>query len=117
MMHGDPEPLKCKMDGYVYAVKGHLALKGSMSNRRQSNYDKALTKHKGLEEECAALKQKEDELLKDLEDVRQRMDKVTSDLGDSRNSLTTLEATMHATKRRVEELEAKKYCTCRQSEC
>ncbi|KAL2943627.1 Occludin [Bienertia sinuspersici] len=90
MMHGDPEPLKCKMDGYVYAVKGHLSLKASMSNRRrsdeveeerlaaveelklaESNYDMALTKHKGLEEECAALKQKKDELLKELEDVRQ----------------------------------------------
>ncbi|KAL2943626.1 7-cyano-7-deazaguanine synthase [Bienertia sinuspersici] len=123
MIHGDPKPWKCKVDGYVWVVKGHLALKASLSDRRrsdqveeerlavveelqlaESNYDTALTKHKGLEEESAALKQKEDELLKELEDVRQQMDKVTSDLGDNRNSLTTLEATVHATKRRVEEL-------------
>ncbi|KAL2943625.1 Plasma kallikrein [Bienertia sinuspersici] len=90
MMYGDPEPLKCKVDGYVWAVKGHLALKASLSDSRpsgqveeerlvvveelklaESNYDTALTKHKGLKEECASLKQKEDELLKELEDVRQ----------------------------------------------
>ncbi|KAL2896031.1 hypothetical protein RDABS01_037815 [Bienertia sinuspersici] len=125
IIHGDPEPLKCKVDGYVWDVKGHLALKESLSDRRrsdqveeerlaaveelklaESSYDTTLTKHKGIEEESAALKQKEDELLKELEVVRQRMHKVTSDLGDNRNSLTTLEATVHATKRRVEELEA-----------
>ncbi|KAL2930495.1 Serine/threonine-protein phosphatase 7 long form-like protein [Bienertia sinuspersici] len=37
MMHGDPEPLKCKVDGYVWAVKGHLALKASLSDRRRSD--------------------------------------------------------------------------------
>ncbi|KAL2922257.1 hypothetical protein RDABS01_013748 [Bienertia sinuspersici] len=128
MMHGDPEPLKCKVDGYVWAVKGHLALKESLSDRRQrlaaveelklaeSSYDTALTKHKGLEEESVALKQKKDELLKELEDVRQRMDKVTSDLGDNRNSLTTLEATVHSTKRRVEELEAVLVCSAEEME-
>ncbi|KAL2943628.1 Myocilin [Bienertia sinuspersici] len=90
MMNGDPEPLKCKVDGYVWAGKGHLALKVSLSGRRtsgqvkeerlavveelklaESNYDMVLNKHKGLEEECASLMQKEDELLKELEDVRQ----------------------------------------------
>ncbi|KAL2944067.1 hypothetical protein RDABS01_032414, partial [Bienertia sinuspersici] len=135
MMHGDPEPLKCKVDGYVWAVKGHLALKASLSDRRrsdqveeerlaaveelklaESNYDTALTKHKGLEEESAALKRREDELLKELEDVRQRMDQVTSDLGDNRNSMTTLEATVHATKRRVEELEAVPVCSAEETE-
>ncbi|KAL2894136.1 hypothetical protein RDABS01_010045 [Bienertia sinuspersici] len=135
MMHGDPEPLKCKVDGYVWAVKGHLALKASLSDRRrsdqveeerlaaveelklaESSYDTALTKHKGLEEESAALKRREDELLKELEDVRQRMDQVTSDLGDNKNSMTTLEATVHATKRRVEELEAVPVCSAKEME-
>ncbi|KAL2930466.1 hypothetical protein RDABS01_035876 [Bienertia sinuspersici] len=135
MMHGDLEPLKCKVDGYVWAVKGHLALKESLSDRRhfdqveeerlaaveelklaKSSYDTALTKHKELEEESVALKQKKDELLKELEDVRQRMDKVTSDLGDNRNSLTTLEATVHSTKRRVEELEAVPVCSAEEME-
>ncbi|KAL2922485.1 Tropomyosin [Bienertia sinuspersici] len=135
MMHGDPEPLKCKVDGYVWAVKGHLALKASLSDRRrsdqveeerlaaveelklaESSYDTALTKHKGLEEESAALKRREDELLKELEDVRQRMDQVTSDLGDNKNSMTTLEATVHATKRRVEELEAVPVCSAEEME-
>ncbi|KAL2943450.1 Tropomyosin [Bienertia sinuspersici] len=135
MMHGDPEPLRCKVDGYVWAVKGHLALKASLSDRRrsdqveeerlaaveelklaESSYDTALAKHKGLEEESAALKRREDELLKELEDVRQRMDQVTSDLGDNKNSMTTLEATVHATKRRVEELEAVPVCSAEEME-
>ncbi|KAL2938960.1 Phenylalanine--tRNA ligase beta subunit [Bienertia sinuspersici] len=74
VMHGDPEPLKCKVDEYVWAAKGHLALKASLSNRRRSDqvegerlavvdelklvesiYDTTLTKHKGLEEESVAL--------------------------------------------------------------
>ncbi|KAL2922648.1 Heat stress transcription factor A-1a [Bienertia sinuspersici] len=63
----------CKADEYVWAVKDHLALKASLSNR-------LLTKRKGLEEESAALKKKEDDLLKELEDLRQRMDQVTNDL-------------------------------------
>ncbi|KAL2896036.1 hypothetical protein RDABS01_037820 [Bienertia sinuspersici] len=94
MMHGDPEPLKCKVDGYVWAVKGHLALKASLSDRlhsdqveeerlaaveelklAESSYNTALTKHKGLEEESAALKRREDELLKELEDVRREWTK------------------------------------------
>ncbi|KAL2924452.1 Dehydrogenase patE [Bienertia sinuspersici] len=116
---------KCKVDEYVWAVKGHLALKTSLSNHRrsdqvrkerlaiveelklaESSYDAALTKHQELEEESVALKKKEDEILKELKDVRQRMNQVTNDLGDNGNPLTTLEATVHATKRRVEEFEA-----------
>ncbi|KAL2938385.1 hypothetical protein RDABS01_021834 [Bienertia sinuspersici] len=108
-MHDDPKPLKYKVDEYVWAVKGHLTLKASLSDRRcsdqveeerlavveelklaESSYDAALTKHQGLKEESIALKKKEDELLKELEDVRQRMDQVTNDIGDNRNSLTTL---------------------------
>ncbi|KAL2895349.1 E3 ubiquitin-protein ligase TRIM71 [Bienertia sinuspersici] len=135
MMDGDPEPLKCKVDGYVWALKGHLALKASLSDRPhsdqveeerlaavetlklvESSYDTTLTKHKGLEEESAALKRREDELLKELEDVRQRMDQVTNDLGDNRNSLTTLETTVNATKRRVEELEAVLVCSAEEME-
>ncbi|KAL2938251.1 E3 ubiquitin-protein ligase TRIM71 [Bienertia sinuspersici] len=135
VMHGDPEPLKCMVDEYVWSVKSHLALKASLSDRRrsdqveeerlaveeelrlaESSYDTTLTKHKGLEEEGAALKKKEDELLKELEDVRQRMDQVANDLGDNRNSLTTLEATMHATKKRVEELEAVPVCNAEEME-
>ncbi|KAL2944496.1 Glucosamine-6-phosphate deaminase [Bienertia sinuspersici] len=30
VMHGDPKPLKCKVDEYVWAVKGHLSLKTSL---------------------------------------------------------------------------------------
>ncbi|KAL2897225.1 Protein Hook-like protein 3 [Bienertia sinuspersici] len=135
VMHGDPEPLKCKVDEYVWAVKSHLALKASLSDRRrsdqveeerlaiekelrlaESSYETTLTKHKGLEEEGAALKKKEDELLKELEDVRQRIDQVANDLDDNRNSLTTLEATVHTTKRRVEELEAVPVCNAEEME-
>ncbi|KAL2897523.1 Myosin-6 [Bienertia sinuspersici] len=133
VMHGDPEPLKCKVDEYVWAVKGHLGLKSSLPDRHRSDqverlaaveelklakssYDTTLTKHKGLEEESARPKKKEDELLKELEDVHQRMDEVTNDLGDNRNSLTTLEATVHATKRRVEELEAVPMCSAEEME-
>ncbi|KAL2933242.1 putative ABC transporter ATP-binding protein y4gM [Bienertia sinuspersici] len=108
MMHGDPEPLKCKVDEYVWAVKGHLALKASF-------YDAVLTKHQGLEEESVALKKKEYELLKELEDVRQQMGQVTNDIGNYRGSLTTLEATVHATKRRVE-LEAVPMCSAEEME-
>ncbi|KAL2904073.1 Photoreceptor cilium actin regulator [Bienertia sinuspersici] len=32
VMHGDPEPLKCKVDEYVWAVKSHLALKAILSD-------------------------------------------------------------------------------------
>ncbi|KAL2922228.1 Tropomyosin [Bienertia sinuspersici] len=135
VIHGDPEPLKCKVDEYVWAVKSHLALKASLSDRLRSDqveeerlaveeelrlaefsYDTTLTKHKGLEEEGATLKKKEDELLKELEDVRQRMDQVANDLSDNRNSLTTLEATMHATKRCVKELEAAPVCNAEEME-
>ncbi|KAL2943227.1 7-cyano-7-deazaguanine synthase [Bienertia sinuspersici] len=134
-MHGDPEPLKCKVDEYGWAVKGHLALKASFSGCRRSNqvekerlavveeiklakssYDAALTKHKGLEDESAALEKKEDELLNELEDVCRRMDQVTNDLGDNRNSLTTLEATVQATKRHVEKLEAVLVCSTKEME-
>ncbi|KAL2937020.1 Tropomyosin, partial [Bienertia sinuspersici] len=113
VMYGDPKSLKCKVDEYVWVVKGHLALKESLSDRhhsdqveeeRLSTYDATLTKHKVLEEESVALKKKEYELLKELEDVHQRMKRVTNDLGDNKSSLTTLEATVHATKRHVEEL-------------
>ncbi|KAL2900616.1 Protein MAIN-LIKE 2 [Bienertia sinuspersici] len=72
VMRGDPEPLKCKVDEYVWAVKSHLALKASLSDRRRSDQvEEERVVHKGLEEEGAALKKKEDELLKELEDVRQ----------------------------------------------
>ncbi|KAL2937794.1 Spike glycoprotein [Bienertia sinuspersici] len=82
----------------------------------ESSFYAALTKHKGLEEESVALKKKEDELLKELEEVHQRMDQVTNDLGDDRNSLTTLKATMQAMKRRVEELEAVSMCSTKEME-
>ncbi|KAL2905365.1 Telomerase reverse transcriptase [Bienertia sinuspersici] len=113
VMHGDPEPLKCKVDEYVWAVKSHLALKASLSDRRrsdqveeerhaieeelrlaESSYETTLTKHKGLEEEGAGLKKKEDGLLKELEDV----------------------PTVHAAKRRVEELEAVPVCNAEEME-
>ncbi|KAL2904847.1 putative methylthioribose-1-phosphate isomerase, partial [Bienertia sinuspersici] len=109
MMHGDHEPLKCKVDGYVWAVKGHLALKASLSDCRRSDHmeDERLAvveelklAESRLEEESAAVKQKEDKLLKELEDVRQRLDQVTNDLNNSRSFLTTLEATVHTTKKR-----------------
>ncbi|KAL2905019.1 Zona pellucida sperm-binding protein 3 receptor [Bienertia sinuspersici] len=99
VIHGNPEPLKCKVDEYVWAVKGHLALKESLSDRRrsvqveeerlavveelklvESSYDTALTKHKGLE----------------IFDY-------------SRSSV-------HATKRRVEELEAVPACCAEEME-
>ncbi|KAL2901553.1 E3 ubiquitin-protein ligase TRIM71 [Bienertia sinuspersici] len=115
VMYGNPEPLKSKVDEYVWAIKGHHALNTSLSDR-QSGYDKALIKHKELEEENAALKKKEDELLKELEDVRQRMDQVINYLGDNRNSLTTLETTVHATKRRMEELEVVPVCSAEEME-
>ncbi|KAL2926831.1 Kinesin-like protein KIFC1 [Bienertia sinuspersici] len=105
---------KCKVDEYVWAVKSHLALKASLSNHRRSdqveeerlaieeelrladsNYDATLTKHKILEEEGAALKKKEDELLKELEDIQ---------------------TTLHTTKRRVEELEAVPVCNAEEME-
>ncbi|KAL2900285.1 E3 ubiquitin-protein ligase TRIM71 [Bienertia sinuspersici] len=125
VMHGDPEPLKCKVDEYVWAVKSHLALKASLSDRRRSDQveEERLAIEKELrlaesrlEEEGAALKKKEDELLKELEDVRQRIDQVANDLDDNRNSLTTLEATVHTTKRRVEELEAVPVCNAEEME-
>ncbi|KAL2904192.1 Myosin-6 [Bienertia sinuspersici] len=135
VMHGDPEPLKCKVDKYVWAVKGHLALKASLSDRHrsdqveeerlatmeelklaESSYDAALTKHQGLEEESVALKKKEDEPFKELEDVHQRMDQVTNDIGDNKNTWTTLETTVHATKRRMEELEAVPMCSVEEME-
>ncbi|KAL2937920.1 putative methylthioribose-1-phosphate isomerase [Bienertia sinuspersici] len=116
VMHDDPEPLKCKVDEYVWAIKDHLALKASVSDRRssdqveeerltvaeelklaESSCDAILTKHKGLEEENAALKKKEDELLKE-------------------NSSTTLEATVHAMKRRLDELEAFPVCNTEEME-
>ncbi|KAL2941883.1 Tuftelin [Bienertia sinuspersici] len=96
VMHGDPEPLKLEEE--------RLAIEEL--RLAESSYGTTLTKHKGVEEEGAAVKKKEDELLKELEDVRQRMDQVANALGDNRNSLTTLEATVHAMKRRVKELEA-----------
>ncbi|KAL2902555.1 Protein MAIN-LIKE 2 [Bienertia sinuspersici] len=65
VMHDDPEPVKCKVDEYVWAVKSHLTLKASLSDRRhfdqveeerlaieeelrlaESSYDTTLTKHK-----------------------------------------------------------------------
>ncbi|KAL2892959.1 Botulinum neurotoxin type D [Bienertia sinuspersici] len=106
-MHGDLKPLKCKVDEYVWAVKGHLALKTSLSDHRP------LTKHQELEEESVALKKKEDEILKELKDICQRMNQ-TNDLGDNGNPLTTLEATVHATKRRVEEFEAVPMCSAKE---
>ncbi|KAL2937869.1 Ribonuclease HII [Bienertia sinuspersici] len=130
VMYGDPKPLNCKVNEYVWAVKGHVALKESLFDCHhsdqveeerivvieelklaESSYDAALTKQKGLEEESATLMKKEDELMKELQDVHQRMDQVTNVLGDNENSLTTLEATMHATKRHVEELEVVPVCS------
>ncbi|KAL2930819.1 Structural maintenance of chromosomes protein 4 [Bienertia sinuspersici] len=134
-MYDDPEPLMCKVDEYVWAVKGHLSLKASLSIRRhsdqveeerivfveelklvESSYNTALTKHKGLEEESAALKKKEHELLKELEDVCQKIDQVTNDLGDNKSSLTTLEATVLAMKRYVEDLEVVPVCSAEEME-
>ncbi|KAL2942840.1 Tropomyosin [Bienertia sinuspersici] len=107
VMHGDPEPLKLEEERLAIEKELRLA---------ESSYETTLTKHKGLEEEGAALKKKEDELLKELEDVRQRIDQVANDLDDNRNSLTTLEATVHTTKRRVEELEAVPLCNAEEME-
>ncbi|KAL2944025.1 Serine/threonine-protein phosphatase 7 long form-like protein, partial [Bienertia sinuspersici] len=106
VMHSDPEPLKCKVDEYVWDVKGLLSLKASLSDRHrsdhveeerlvvgggaklaESSYDAALTKHQGLEEESVTLKKKEDELLKELKDVRQGMNQMTNDIGDNWNSI------------------------------
>ncbi|KAL2897537.1 Myocilin [Bienertia sinuspersici] len=89
-MHGDPKPLKCKVDDgrRRLAVVEELKL-------AESSYDTTLTKHKGLEVESAALKKKEDELLKELEDVRHYR---------------------HAMKRRVEELEAVPVCSAEEKE-
>ncbi|KAL2898156.1 Ribonuclease HII [Bienertia sinuspersici] len=134
--HGDAVPTPSISTICVTsASQGHLALKASLSDHRrsdlveeerlavveelklaESSYDIALTKHKGLEEESAALKKKEDELLKELKDVRQQRDQVTNDLGDNRNSLTTLEATMHATQRHMEKLEVVPVCSSEEME-
>ncbi|KAL2897343.1 Ribosome maturation factor RimP [Bienertia sinuspersici] len=70
VMHDDLERMKCKVDEYVWAVKGHLSLNASLSDclhsdqveeervavveelkLAESNYNATLTKHKGLEEE------------------------------------------------------------------
>ncbi|KAL2894557.1 Serine/threonine-protein phosphatase 7 long form-like protein [Bienertia sinuspersici] len=85
MMHGDPEPLKLEEETLAAVEELKLA---------KSSYDTTLTKHKGLEEESVALQQKEDELLKELEDV----------------------PTVHSTKRRVEELEVVPVCSAEEME-
>ncbi|KAL2943460.1 Tropomyosin-1 [Bienertia sinuspersici] len=107
VMHGDPEPLKCKVDEYVWAVKSHLALKASLSDRRRS--DQVEEERLAIEKELRLAESK-------LEDVHQRIDQVANDLDDNRNSLTTLEATVHTTKRRVEELEAVPVCNAEEME-